>query len=104
MSSEHSEKHDSDIIELPAPSVWPLVTAFGITLICTGLVTHMAVSLVGLILSLRGAVGWFRDNLPVEQIEMVSLRAEAERPQPVKVSPSTTVHLMPGEEEYRVRI
>ena len=106
MSSEHSDKEnsDSDSIELPAPSVWPLVTAFGITLLCAGLVTHIAVSLVGLILSIRGAVGWFRDDLPVEKHETVPLRPLVERPQPVKVSTRTAVHLKPGEAEHRVRI
>jgi hypothetical protein len=104
MSSEHGDKENSDIIELPAPSVWPLVAAFGITLLCAGLVTHIAVSVIGLILGLRGAVGWFRDNLPVEQVEMVPIRPEAERAEPIKVSPRTAVHLRPGEDEHRVRI
>src|SRR5262249_33086078 len=104
MSSEHSEKHDADSVELPEPSAWPLVTAFGIALLCTGLVTHVAVSVVGLILGLRGAVGWFRDNLPAEKVEFVPLRAVEERAKPVQVSPRTTVHLKPGEDEHRVRI
>ena len=46
-----------EIIELPAPTAWPMITALGITLLCAGLVTHAAVSVVGLILALRGAVG-----------------------------------------------
>ena len=93
-----------EIIELPAPTAWPMITALGITLLCAGLVTHVAVSVVGLILALRGAVGWFREDLPVERHELVRVRALAERAQSVKVSPRTAAHLRAGEAGHRVRI
>ena len=52
-------------IETPAPTPWPMVTAFGVTLLCAGLVTHVVVSVVGFILAFRSAIGWFRlDALP----------------------------------------
>src|SRR5438309_10048009 len=62
-------------IETPAPTPWPMVTAFGLTLLCAGLVTHVVVSVVGLILAFRGAIGWFREVLPVEKTELVSVVA-----------------------------
>ena len=75
------EQHDPvpELIALPAPTPWPMITAFGITLLCTGLVTHAAVSVVGLILALRGAVGWFREDLPVESHAPVRVRPLAHR-------------------------
>jgi hypothetical protein len=65
-----------DAIEMPAPTAWPIVLAFGITLLFAGLVTNAAVSILGGILAAAGAVGWFRDVLPFEAHEMVTVTAE----------------------------
>jgi hypothetical protein len=65
-----------DAIEMPAPTAWPIVLAFGITLLFAGLVTNAAVSILGGILAAAGAVGWFRDVLPFEAHEMVTVQAE----------------------------
>jgi len=56
-------------VQMPAPTAWPIVLAFGITLVFGGLVTSEAVSLLGAILSLAAAGGWFRDVLPHEAHE-----------------------------------
>ena len=56
-------------VELPSPTVWPIVLALGIALILAGMVTHWAISLLGLILTLRASVGWFREVLPHEHRE-----------------------------------
>src|SRR5580693_7936078 len=64
-------------IHLPAPTAWPIVLAFGITLLLAGLVTTSAVSLLGAILAVAGFVGWFRDVLPQEQEETIEVRVEA---------------------------
>jgi len=58
-------------IEMPAPTAWPLVLAFGITLIAAGMVTSASVSILGAILTIAGAVGWFRQVLPVESHEVI---------------------------------
>ena len=58
-------------IELPAPTVWPIVLAFGVTLIAAGMVTNAAVSVLGAILAVCGHIGWFRDVFPHEQTESV---------------------------------
>jgi hypothetical protein len=81
-----------------------MITALGITLLCAGLLTHVAVSVVGLILALRGAVGWFREDLPLERQELMRVRPPSERSQSVKVSPRTAAHLRAGEAGHRVRI
>ncbi len=60
-------------LELPAPTAWPLVLAFGITLAFAGLVTSESVSVLGGILIIAGAVGWFRNVLPHEEHESVSV-------------------------------
>jgi len=53
-------------IDLPAPTAWPVVVAFGVTLVFAGLVTNAAVSILGLVSAATGAVGWFRDVFPHE--------------------------------------
>ena len=58
-------------IELPAPTAWPIVLAFGFTLVFAGLVTNASVSVLGAILMVAGCVGWFRDVLPHERHESV---------------------------------
>jgi hypothetical protein len=57
-------------IEIPAPTGWPLVLAFGLTLIAAGMVTAASVSILGAMLTMAGAVGWFRQVLPVESHEV----------------------------------
>jgi len=101
--SEERKDQRTRTIEMPAPTAWPMITAFGIALLCTGLVTHPATSIVGLILTIRGAVGWFREVMPVEQHIKVPVVAVA-RPQPIRVSPAKAMQYKAGEAEHRVRI
>src|SRR5262245_5935180 len=104
MLADEKSEQTPGMIELPAPTVWPMVTALGITLLCAGLVTHVAVSAVGLILALCGAVGWFREVLPVEKQILAPVRPQSQQAQAVKLSPRTTIHLRAGEAGHRVRI
>src|SRR5215467_6358468 len=53
-------------IEVPAPTAWPLVLAFGFTLIFAGLLTSVSVSVLGAVLAVAGCAGWFREVLPIE--------------------------------------
>jgi hypothetical protein len=53
-------------IEAPAPTAWPLVLAFGFTLICAGLLTSVSVSALGVVLAVAGCAGWFREVFPRE--------------------------------------
>ncbi|MFI4920919.1 MAG: cytochrome c oxidase subunit 4, partial [Gammaproteobacteria bacterium] len=62
-------------IRLPAPTVWPLVLALGITLLITGMVTHWVISALGLVLTLRGAWGWAFEVLPQERHIFVPVQA-----------------------------
>jgi hypothetical protein len=104
MASEARETQVPETIAMPAPTVWPLVTALGITLLCAGLVTHMVVSVVGLVLFLRGLVGWWRDVLPVEQHEAVPVPPPERRAAPVQTQFHTVARLHLGEGGHRVRI
>jgi hypothetical protein len=63
-------------IKLPAPTAWPIVFAFGITLLLAGLLTSPSVSILGAILAVTGCIGWFQDVLPREKEETVEVKAE----------------------------
>jgi len=89
-------------LALPAPTVWPMVVALGVTLGFAGLVTHVSVSAVGVALALVGGVGWWRCVLPQEREEHV--------PVVPSVSPSVTLpprsveRMSFGDERHRLRV
>jgi len=72
IGEQSSESHPTPReIEVPAPTAWPLVLAFGCCLLFAGLVTSVSVSFLGAVLSLAGCVGWFREVFPREHEEAV---------------------------------
>jgi hypothetical protein len=63
-------------IEVPASTAWPLVLAFGFTLLYAGLLTSLSVSVLGAVLSVAGCVGWFREVFPQQHEEPVPIVPE----------------------------
>jgi hypothetical protein len=78
MNSDFSKHSDTGPtkIEVPAPTAWPITMAFGMTLVFAGMVTAGSVSILGAVLVVRGAVGWFRDVLPAQAHEWVPVVQE----------------------------
>jgi hypothetical protein len=70
-----SQDNIDRLIEAPAPTAWPMMMALGLTLAFAGLVTNVAVTVVGGVLFSAGAVGWFGEVLPVEHRELVRVDA-----------------------------
>lgn len=66
-------------IEVPASTAWPIVLAFGFTLMFAGLLTSVAVSVLGVVLGVAGCVGWFREVFPSEHEESVPVVFEEHR-------------------------
>ena len=104
MASEERVTQLPETIAMPAPTVWPLVTALGITLGWAGLVTNIVVSVVGLVLFLCGLVGWWREVLPVEKHEAIPVPPPERRAAPVQTQLHTVARLHLGEGGHRVRI
>jgi len=75
-----TEAGDQAIV-MPAPTAWPFVLALGVSLAAAGLLTNPALSVLGGVLLLIGAVGWFRQVLPQEHHELMPVTAEAEAAQ-----------------------
>ena len=63
-SSPHNTRPS---VLLPAPTAWPIVLAFGATLLFAGLITSVSVTILGAILAVAGSVGWFLDVFPHEK-------------------------------------
>lgn len=63
-------------IEMPAATAWPLVLAFGFTLMFAGFVTAASVGILGAVLVVAGTVGWFRQVLPVESHELAPVEKQ----------------------------
>jgi hypothetical protein len=95
---------DPEIIELPAPTAWPMVVALGIALAFAGLVTHAIVSVVGLVLALIGAVGWWREALPEPRVERIALPPVERRAPRVVTAPAAVERLRIGVGGHRTRV
>lgn len=72
-SASNTETH---AVQMPCPTAWPMVLALGITLLLAALVTNVAVGVLGLVLFLAGAVGWFFEVLPHEAHESIPVTTE----------------------------
>jgi len=90
-------------IVLPAPTAWPMILAFGITLIGAGYLMHPLLAVVGVAAVLAACVGWFREVLPVEHEEIVPL-AEQGQEAVVEPSPRRVLALPVGVDTHRMRL
>ena len=80
-SVEQTEQSPRALVEIdvPASTSWPLVLAFGLTLMFAGLLTSASVSVLGVVLAIAGCAGWFREVLPQEHEETVPVVFEESR-------------------------
>jgi hypothetical protein len=99
-----TESTERDRIALPAPTVWPMVVALGVTLGFAGLVTHLVVSVVGVALLLVGGVGWWRCVLPEEKVEYVPIVRAPSGPPPVVPRTRGVERFSFGDDRHRLRV
>jgi hypothetical protein len=100
---EAGERSEETYIEMPAPTFWPMVFAFGVTLLFAGLMTHWVVSAVGVVIAFRAALGWWHDVIPHEAHEEVPIDP-ALRPAPIVAETRSVMRLRVGEARHRVHI
>jgi hypothetical protein len=79
MEGLEQKSQDQLEIEVPASTAWPIVLAFGFTLMFAGLLTSASVSALGIVLGVAGCVGWFRELFPHEHEETVPVVFEEHR-------------------------
>jgi hypothetical protein len=99
MEQETARGADQTMMRVPAPTAWPMITAFGITMVLAGIVTALVVTLVGIVLTVFGAVGWFREVLPNEHTATVTIEPEP----PIVRARVNVAHLRVGEYGHRAR-
>lgn len=85
----HQGEHAAGTVHLPAPTAWPIIMAFGMTLVFAGLVTNGGISILGAIFAIPAAIGWFRQILPHEAHEDI----------PVEIEPMVVVTTRPHVEK-----
>jgi hypothetical protein len=88
---------EHEVIHLPSPTVWPMVLALGLALMCTGLVTNLYIGLLGLILFVSAAGGWFLQVFPFESHLTVPVEVETVQVQ----SSRTLMNRMPVDDMHR---
>jgi hypothetical protein len=54
-------------IHLPPSSYWPIVLAFGFSAIVAGLALNIAISIMGIVITLVAAIGWVIEPVHVEE-------------------------------------
>ena len=69
MSESTQETQTVERVSMPAPTAWPFILAFGLSLGFAGLVTSYSITWIGAALAIAGIVGWARQVLPDEQHE-----------------------------------
>src|SRR5215471_16174175 len=99
--NSNGQEAASGVIQVPASTGWPLVAAFGLTLVFAGLLTHFMVSSLGAVALCAGLVGWFRQVLPHEAHD--SLFVEKQEALPARPGPKVR-HLEVGEFGHRARL
>jgi hypothetical protein len=104
MKHDHDHSKGKDSVELPTPTAWPIVTAFGLTLVFAGFVTDVVFTVVGVIVSLVGGVGWCLDLFPHPKHEPVPLRPKSEHPEPIRTTGRVVRILDVGKTHHRARI
>ena len=78
MASDSPTNFTRPTIDVPAPTAWPLILAFGLATLAAGLVTDVSISILGGVLSIAAVLGWFRAVLPHEALESLPVEPEAQ--------------------------
>jgi hypothetical protein len=94
--------HDS--VEMPRPTVAPLVLSVGVALLAMGVVSNVAFLVVGLVVFASGAGLWVAHLRPGQGHFHEELAEPARRPQPVTGQPGKVEQLKEGMPGYRVRL
>ena len=67
---------ESEVVQLPSSTAWPMLLALGISLVVAGMVTHIVVGIFGLMLIIMSSVGWFSQVIPREQHQAIPVKIE----------------------------
>ena len=91
-------------VEMPAPTVAPMVLAVGIALLAAGVAMNWAFAAVGAVVFVVGLSTWIGQLLPGRGHVHEPRASLAERPQPVVPRPGAVARLQAGMPGYRLRL
>ncbi len=103
-SSDPREPGKSESVEMPEPTVWPIVLALAITLMGAGVASSLALSVVGGFLFVLSLAGWIGQLLPGRGHRHEPLVSALSRPRPVRERPGTVEQLRAGVPGYRFQL
>jgi hypothetical protein len=76
MNANQANQIGEHELKAPASTAWPIVLAFGFTLMFAGLLTNASISILGAVLAFCASAGWLREVFPQEH--EISVEAEQE--------------------------
>src|SRR5947209_5988570 len=79
-----AEPEPPETVAMPAPTAWPMLLGLGITLLAAGVLTNLALSVVGLLLTVLSLGGWIDQLLPGRGEMEEALRPHSERARAVE--------------------
>jgi hypothetical protein len=103
-STKHEPTHEHGAVEMPEPTVAPLVLALGMAMFAAGVLMGPAFLIIGGLVLLYGLGMWISNLLPGRGHTHEPLVAPEHRPQPVKRAIGGVQELRPGMAGYRVRV
>ncbi|MDR3634642.1 MAG: hypothetical protein P4L84_12625 [Isosphaeraceae bacterium] len=99
-----SHEAPPESVELPRPTVAPLVLALGLALMAAGVATSLAFVVVGAALLIAGLGLWVAQFVPGRGHVHEPLAAPSRRPRPVAIRPGGVGHMHEGMPGYRLRL
>ncbi len=103
MATSPSDQHSNNAVEMPRPTVWPVVLGLGF-LGRAGAATNLFFCIIGGLLLLIALIGWISQLLPGRGREHEPLPAADERVTMVIPRPGTVEQLEPGKIGYRFQL
>ncbi|MCH5376179.1 MAG: hypothetical protein JJ992_19585 [Planctomycetes bacterium] len=94
--------HDS--VEMPLPTIWPLVAALGITLALAGVVTSYVFTAGGILLMAVAGAGWIRELLPGAGEQRVAFVPPAQRAPSIRPKSRPSTPVSPPPLAHRARL
>lgn len=100
---EAGERGTAQPLLMPAPTILPLLLAFGLMMIFAGFLFHPYLGYLGVLLALGSAIGWWGRVIPSEAHELVPINPKR-RPSAIAVDGRAALQLTVGDAKNRVTI
>ena len=91
-------------VEMPRPTVWPLVLSVGVTMLAAGVIAGWVLIAVGGVLFVLGLYGWIGQLMPGVGHAHEEMVPPDQRPQPITSSAGKVEQLRPSMPGYRFRL